>query len=129
MGYTIKIGNAKPQPLNPEYEQLNTRYSVELVSLPEAPAFGEPTDYENQRWPSYIAWAETAEEACLKELLIETWCKPHPGCVRLQAEHLELIRGALKRPLSEWVHNRLIWCEFWVDWALKNCELPAVENS
>lgn len=130
MGYTIKIGNAVPGELNPDEDVMNVRYRVESVRHEEAPAFGEPTDHTNSRWPSYSAWADSAREADLTDLLVDTWCKPHPGCVRLKREHLERIQSALTREdLEEWTRNRLVWCEYWARWALDNCALPAVENS
>lgn len=81
----------------------------------------------------------------------------HPGCVLLTQEHLDIIRAALARrrkastkepgfagdPIREagkvvgYVDGdrydstlaRLIWLEFWVSWALANCETPAIQHS
>lgn len=130
MGYTLRIGNAVAQPLDKDRDRLETRYVVEAVRHDCAPAFGEPTDYTNARWPSYTAWADTAREAGLQELMLEYLVKPHPGCVRLRQEHLDEIQETLRKPtLTEWTRNRLVWCEYWIRWALENCALPAMENS
>lgn len=130
MGYTLRIGNATAQPLDKNLDHLETRYAVEGVRHDCAPAFGEPTDYTNARWPSYTAWADTAREAGLQELMLEYLVKPHPGCVRLRKEHLVEVRAALLNPtLTEWTRNRLVWCEYWISWALENCDLPAMQNS
>jgi hypothetical protein len=82
----------------------------------------------------------------------------HPGCKMLQSEHLLIVQAALvkwKRTATlppgfcGWPeHNRetgtwespdegkydstlarLMWLEFWMKWALENCETPAIENS
>jgi len=44
MGYTLRIG------------ELGDDGEVETVRHDDAPAFDEPTDYTNDRWPSYTAW-------------------------------------------------------------------------
>jgi len=73
----------------------------------------------------------------------------HPGCEPICVKDLELIRAARIRreatnggkPPGFWecskeVDNgtdatlaRLLWLEFWFDWALRNCERPAIANS
>ncbi len=82
----------------------------------------------------------------------------HPGCVPLTQEHLDVVRAALARrrkssskepgfagePIYEagkftgrfvdedrydGILARLIWLEFWMAWALANCETPAIENT
>ena len=72
----------------------------------------------------------------------------HPGAFPLLAEDLQYIRAArIKReatnggkPPGFWdddgnkdngndhVLARLLWLEFWIDWALTNCEMPAIAN-
>ena len=69
MGYTLKIGE-----LDIEFDQ-DEDYpaiflSAKLVSHPDAPAYGEPTDYENQRWPSYTSWSEFCKKAEIYNLFL-----------------------------------------------------------
>lgn len=78
----------------------------------------------------------------------------HPGCAMLLPAHLELISAALARrrvkaggrkpgwnPNADWRGNphedddkydgdlaRLMWLEWWVRWALAECEIPAIYN-
>lgn len=85
-------------------------------------------------------------------------CSNHPGCELLNSSHLATIRGALDswkakatkppgfadlpkfNPASGAVETpdegkydhqlaRLIWLEWWVAWALENCETPAIQNT
>ena len=68
MGYSLTIGEACFEvdkvgddkwiaSVQDEY----IRVTAESVNLPEAPAFGEPTDHTNERWPSYTAWYDFCE--------------------------------------------------------------------
>jgi len=65
MGYSLIIGE-----LETEYdaEDEYIRLSARGESHPDAPAFGEPTDGTNSRWPSYTTWADFTREAGLEEL-------------------------------------------------------------
>lgn len=155
MGYTITIGNAEPK-FSKDDGDLCAKWSVPLVRHDEAPAFGDPTDHENQRWPSYSAWAESMSALGLYDLFLardEGLMSPHPGCKLITAEHLEQVRSAVaKRSVTNGgkpagffgydtrTHTQLdngndpdlargVWLEYWMDWALKNCETPAIENS
>lgn len=75
----------------------------------------------------------------------------HPGCAALTAAHAATINDALARykqrhpnavarfvgetgdsadaSLADRTLARLEWLAFWVDWAVKNCERPAMQNS
>lgn len=83
--------------------------------------------------------------------------RDHPGCKPLKQKHLDEIRFALdlrkrkskkragffdavfNEEKDEWEYPEehlydgvlacLIWLEFWVNWALSNCENPAIANS
>ncbi len=66
MGYTLKIGEAK---IVWDVDFVNI--DCDLVSMPDAPAFGEITDFENQRHPSYTAWADSMRSLGLYELMNE----------------------------------------------------------
>lgn len=72
----------------------------------------------------------------------------HPGAAVIIPQDLDYIRAARERRAAnnggrepgfwdnEGVDNgkdhvlaRLLWLEFWVDWALKNCKNPVIHNS
>jgi hypothetical protein len=147
MGYTIKIGQANLEPQDPDdYDgQLVARYSVELVRHENAPASGDPTDYENQRWPSYSGWSDFAHEVGLYEIFYDRdrgLLREHPGCFKLEeAHHIEVESAIRIRRASngrfqptitdsqDYEMQRLLWLEYWIRWALDNCDLPAMENS
>lgn len=102
MGYSLVIGergsgrgwNARP----------------ELINHPDAPAFGEPTDHENQRWPSYSGWedfvqavSEYTPEFALRfgqwergNTRPNTVLRKHPGVYRLWSKDVVLVEKALK---------------------------------
>lgn len=66
-----------------------------------APAFGEPTDFTNERWPSYTAWASTCEALGIKDVMSDEvefdggYLAPlipeHPGAAPLTAGHLKYL--------------------------------------
>jgi hypothetical protein len=162
MGYSITIGNAKPE-FSKDDGYLMAMWTVDAVQLPEAPTFphDELTGNSNGRSPSYTGWAEFCREAGIYDLFLEKYeglMTPHPGCKLLQKEHLLIVQAALekrKRTASlppgfcgwpnlnkdtgkmehpddgkyDAILARLIWLEFWMKWALENCETPAIENS
>ena len=60
MGYSLRIGEATICPditKNEDWAYSTVSIKAGDVRLDNAPAFGEPTDYTNSRWPSYTAWA------------------------------------------------------------------------
>lgn len=158
MGYTLKIGQLVT---TIEIEGLESYIynDVEGVKLDNAPAFNEPTDYTNARWPSYISWSEAMRFVGLYDLMFnrETGLiRDHPGCVPLVKEHKEIIDKAYedfykkylnaeagyspKLKEDEWAEDpdwpientwatRLEWLKYWVDWSLLNCTKPVFYNS
>lgn len=98
MGYTLTIGQLKT---TIEGEGLDTyvHHTVESVTLDEAPAFNEPTDYTNSRWPSYGAWHDAMRFVGLHEMMFnedDGLLASHPGCVYLTKEHKAVIDKAHK---------------------------------
>ena len=155
MGYTIRIGNAVPYH-DKEDGCLSAGWRVEGAKHDDAPAFGEPTDYTNERWPSYSAWAESMKALGLHDLFLgrdsgEALMQNHPGCAMLTPEHAKTIKDAVakrrrangNRPagfLYDIKGNptgldgdehlaRGEWLTYWVSWAVENCETPAIYNS
>lgn len=155
MGYTLTIGQAYMD-FDKEYSDL--RIKAEYVTLPNAPAFNEPTDYSNERWPSYTSWASAMRNMGLSHLMDKSndncLIPSHPGYKVLNADIKSEIDKAyedfyLKYPNCKpgysplatdfdedpnWPEEnstavRLEWLKFWVDWALDNCEIPIFHNS
>jgi hypothetical protein len=154
MGYTIRIGNATPY--HERYEdELIAKWRVEPAKHDAAPAFGEPTDKENQRWPSYTAWAGSMRALGLYDLFLsgDGLMAQHPGCKIISREHVEQVLAAVERrratnggrPAGFFKYDaethqeidtgsdpdlaRGEWLAYWMKWAIENCETPAIENS
>ena len=158
MGYTLKIGELKTEVY--DYEEDDAPYfyhTVETQRNEDAPAFNEPTDHTNERWPSYTAWANAMRALGLYDFMFNEesgLIRNHPDCVPLTKKHKEIIDKAYKEfyekypeckagysPNSTLTYNdpawpeinsyavRLEWLKYWVDWALENCKIPAFYNS
>lgn len=174
MGYTIKIGEAVVD-WQPDFVGIDAK--DERLAI--APAFGEPTDHTNARWPSYSGWADFLRVAGLTDLFFnqenvgsgelkigDTWISPlmgqHPGFAPLNEAVRDFVReklrayreahpdhrpefpplrpelaprGVFARP-EDYVQDRrydgnlcsFIWLDFWIDWAVTNCDRPVLVN-
>lgn len=165
MGYDIYIGSPYLQEFDPEWEddEMRAWYSVDSMEHPDAPNFkgDEMTANTNHRHPSYSAWADFTRRNGLYEFFFDDekgLMRQHPGCFRINKEHLVILKEALKKrelidnrpagldprmhdlskdwveiPMEEQTHDydkvRLHWLIFWFDWALNNCKCPAIRNS
>lgn len=153
MGYTLIIGELETEITN-EGLETNIEHSAKIKKLKKAPAFGEPIDFTNQRWPSYPAWADAMKFVGLYDFMFnkETGLiANHPGCVPINKEHKKIIDKAYSefykkypnaKPGYSTIDNndenwppensysvRLEWLKFWVDWAVENCKTPVFYNS
>lgn len=155
MSYNIKIGNAKPY-FEKDEDELYATWEVEDQSLENAPNFpNDPTGTSNERSPAYSVWRDFADWCGLYDLLLgmDGLMYNHPGCKPLKKEHYEQIKAVLEKKKGIVVGEpgfqklaeeegsmdeygidqshlaRLIWLEFWVNWALENCETPAIWNN
>lgn len=154
MGYTFVVGNAKPTHDKDDFPYLRARWEVDIKTLKSAPTFvnDEMTGNSNSRSPSYTVWAEFARATGLYEFFFDDrghLHAGHPGCVGITQEDADLVTAALNRYKSKAVHPpgfsdwygktpddkpvdahlaRLIWLEFWMQWAVKNCKTPAIQN-
>lgn len=150
MGYTLKIGEAEIVNY-PEDGYISI--GVKGVEHKEAPAFGEPTDFSNQRWPSYTSWHNFARFVGLHDLFYdedEGLIRRHPDTFPLTPSHKEIIDKAyeafkVKYPdaVASFAEDgnydefpeentwlvRLEWLKYWVDWSLENCQNPVFYNS
>jgi len=112
----------------------------------------------NSRHPGYSQWALFCERVGLYSLWlgVDGLLREHPGCAELTWEHLAGVRAALARHVTEygaikpgWCPHcerqggdhddalvqpqsgdraRLLWMEWWMDYALKEYSDPAVAN-
>lgn len=152
MGYSLTIGELKIS-IQGKGLQSYLDYDAEEVSLDNGPAYGEPTDNTNSRWPSYTSWGDSMDFLGLRKFSNAVLAE-HPGVVPLTQEHKKEIDEAYERfyakypnakagysPNSDgfredenWPEEngyavRLEWLKFWVDWALENCKVPVFANS
>ena len=94
MGYTIAIGE-----LETVKDKWGKHKQVKIVSLDNAPAFGEPTDNMNERWPSYSSWGNAMRFLNLEDLMFNETnglMRRHPGIYRLRKKHKAAIDKAYK---------------------------------
>lgn len=106
MGYTLRIGELEITYCNDESEP-----RIDLDARGEwhenAPSYGEPTDKENQRWPSYSGWNNFCKYFGLSELFYgknergewsrdDALISEHPGCVPLTERHRREINATLE---------------------------------
>lgn len=153
MGYTIRIGNAVPE-FSKDYDELWAGWRVDPASHDCAPVFAndEMTGNTNTRSPSYSGWHVFAEEVGLHDLFFKDYdglMSSHPGCKMFTQQHLDEVQAALikyqaktdlpagfdewgadsENPKHDGYLARLIWLEWWMRWALANCETPAIDNT
>lgn len=146
MSYSIHIGNATSE-FSKDDGYLSARWVVEPATHPAAPTFpnDDMTGNSNSRHPSYSAWDDFCRATGLHDMFFgeenEGLMREHPGCVMLTEMHAQTITAALAAYQSEATkppgftdgHSphlaRILWLEFWVRWALENCETPAIQNT
>jgi hypothetical protein len=107
MGYTLKIGQASVN-FNEDFVRINCA----PLRFDNAPAFGDPTDYTNERWPSYSAWADAMEILGLTDVMFcernngvgffnrngadrYPLIQEHPGAAPITIEHVEEVEERL----------------------------------
>jgi hypothetical protein len=154
MGIVLTVGNAVlTDKWLPVLERNDPHWVVEDVHHENAPNFNVGDDRCNSRAPSSSVWSEFCREVGLYELFYNEsegllrgdW----PGVNPLQAAHLDKIQWALDKrrrtnggaqpgfdepnSRSNFRHAvdpqlaRLVWLEYWVRWALTNCERPSLQ--
>ena len=96
MGYTLRIGELETSITDDGLESV-VYNDAKSETRDDAPAFGEPTDKTNSRWPSYTQWSNAMKFIGLHEFMFnkETGLiRNHPDCVPLKKEHKEIIDKA-----------------------------------
>lgn len=148
MGYTITIGQLSIEK-NPDdgIDCSCISFGAEGARHDDAPAFGEPADYTNSRWPSYGVWSDFMRATGLYDVFFYDrghLIGGHPGVrlitpvLALKVSHA-LVVYRMANPSAESVMRegddasawlcRLIWLDYWIGWAIKNCETPVIANS
>ena len=114
MGYDITIGEAEI-----DWSGEHVNISCKTVELPDAPAFDEPTDRTNSRWPSYTSWGNFCRELKIVDVMFCSdncdqaagWFEvdgttrfplmsEHPGVAPITTDHLIYIEAAVARYMS-----------------------------
>lgn len=147
MGYSFTIGQLvieKQEENGLDSDCIN--FSAESKTLDYAPAFGEPTDFSNTRWPSYSAWTDFTKDAGLYHIFYDHYDKKliggHPGVRLVTKELCDVVQEALIKRRTDYPNSveqfegensdgvlcRLIWLDFWLRWAFENCETPVLAN-
>lgn len=144
MGYSIRIGNRVDA--DADGKECGFEFMIEDAESPDAPKFDgdETTGQTNRRLPTYGAWTEFAADVGLTAFFFDKekgLMRDHPDVQLLTPEHLVTVRasiglwGARHRKPPGWGHGqdghkaRLLWLEWWIDWALRTCAVPAFGNS
>lgn len=103
MGFTLKIGELEIVGINNLKDPFSHNDTmdghVQDVERSDAPAFGEPTDYTNTRWPSYTAWHNAVKFIGLEKLFNDKktgLLREHPGCFQITEKHKKIIDKAHK---------------------------------
>jgi hypothetical protein len=147
MGYSIFIGNAELETSWSAEEGGWARWHVAEHSEDNAPNFigDDLTSNSNGRHPSYSQWDDFCHTVKLHSLFFNKengLMQEHPGIVPLTTSILEAVRNTREKYTNlypnakpgwgdgyDYTLARLLWLEWWMDWALHNCERPAISNS
>jgi hypothetical protein len=108
MGYNLAIGQATVY-WDPEYLTID----VDTVELDDAPAYDEPTDNKNIRWPSYSGWAHVCRELDIEDIMgrcdgndsgitvdgkkLSALMPEHPGTAPIVQGHYDYIKKKVDR--------------------------------
>lgn len=144
MGFNLQIGEAV---IDCDADYCTISLSVIDEEHEDAPAFGEPTDRSNQRWPSYSNWHNFIEKFNLSDVFNDEekgLLREHPGISLITQWHKKRIdeeyEAFMRRypnakasyetdSLNDEYLVRMVWLRYWVDWALSNCKVPSFYNS
>lgn len=153
MGYSITIGNAIPKHSKEDFPELYCSWEVERVLLENAPSFtNDVSGKSNSRSPSYTVWDDFCKIVGIHDLFFKEYeglMAHHPGCVGITKEDADIVSAALAKykltatlppgfeegwnyqgPANyDYALARLIWLDWWMRWAVENCETPAIQNS
>lgn len=153
MGYTFIIGNAVPEFDRECFPELIARWTVKYMTHPDAPVLpNDPiTLNSNSRSPSYSVWADFCRSTGLYDMFYNSGgnlIAGHPGCMGITEDDADRVSEVLRlyqrratlppgfekewdyegEPNYDYHLARLIWLEWWMQWAVHNCDIPAIAN-
>jgi hypothetical protein len=135
-----------------DFPDLYAHWDIASLSLDDAPSFpNDPTKNGNVRSPSYSVWTQFCQNTGLYDLFYNEQGNlhaGHPGTIGITKEDADIVSAALAKykltatlpPGFEagWDYAgpanydydlaRLIWLDWWMRWAVENCETPAIQN-
>jgi hypothetical protein len=160
MGYNLIIGEAVVTGLDDDdcYDGIFVRVWANSERDESSPAFNEPTDFTNERWPSYTMWSDFINEAGLRDFMFDenNMKGGHPGAFELRNDDIETTKNALERMRTKYPEAakmvdsgvkysdnwndpppcdgfgsvaRATWLYYWVKWSVENCKKPVFANS
>jgi hypothetical protein len=132
MGYTLIIGD------------INGGQIAEVTSE-QAPAIegAGPHSRMNKSQPSYAGMEDLCSLIGLRQMFFEELLVKRPGVAPITARHARAVSLARQRyqrdhpqaqPRYEQSDEdghlaRLVWLEWWMQWALEHCHHPGIQNS
>ena len=136
MGYTITIGELDIiKSPNDGIDCSCIFFDTKEERHDDAPALIEVSDSTNSRYPTCTDWYNFIERLGLTSVFYDRFglIGGYPG-VRLVTSELVEIVGCSKRdfekkitnPKIDYDYNRLIWLDYWLNWAFKNCKTPVI---
>jgi len=161
MGYSLIIGEAEIDcdvggtygDNEFDFGDFFVHVSARDESHEDAPAFGEPTDHTNERWPSYGSWHNFCEYANLFDVFYDEnrnlrcghpWAMPitkemkkriDRSYMQIKGKFPNVVASFEKGELSDEEFDanaamcRIKWLKYWVDWSLENCRRPVLSNT
>lgn len=150
MGFTFTIGGARAEIDKAYLPKLLVGLVVDKVISPHAPSFPGDEGQCSEDSFSYGGFFNFCDDAGLRGLFYGEDGRlkaGHPGCMAITEDDVVIVRTArekwqAKATLPPGFHPFehegpdffdynlawLMWFEFWMDWAVKNCETPAIQN-
>ncbi len=117
------------------------------VRSPHAPRFdGDPYPRQNVHQSTCSDWDAFCRATDLYELLFvpsSGLLPERPGTATLAREHARAVHAALERFVHQYRDSepsfasgrtedghlaRLLWLDWWIHWAIRRCEAPAIHN-
>lgn len=117
MGYSLTIGEAAIE----NHSNGHIKLTAERVEEDHFPAYGDPTDNTNTRWPSYGSWHDAMEILGLKDIMFqeEYECEDgtfirgliadHPGVTMITEKHMKIVSDAMNAYRAKHTTHRSEW--------------------
>ncbi len=152
MGYNLTIGEAKIITYTEDGLESASAVGAKSIARYDAPSFGEPTDGTNERWVSYTSWWDFCEFVGLTHAIYDSEQRSlrggHHGAFPINEEFKKEVDAAMVRlrekyPFAVAIYGenendvpeengamcRLVWLQYWTNYALDNCTSPMFANT